>query len=842
MTEAKAQSAKHSSPQEHILGEVARAAKRDARKKSRLQLSPILRWRNKQARQSMEEALSKRRHRERWESQMGIALQQLENSGYQINRPIQNGVATDAVFTQRNKENNMTEAVLGPDHGQHPSSRHGNSTATVASTVDQTSAETKLALYRDAFEENRRIRAMREKNTSNRKREVEEKAAAAVRRQSYPSKKEQFKARRAKKNRRRRTQPDEQVTQEQLDLETARLEKYQVLMDKEPHKALCDKLDSIPPPRKFIRKSNGGLFGDGSAAKVQVTASVGVSVSIRDLSELPDAEPAKKSKSVRWFNSAITGNVFEEKKTYERDLPMPPNTAAAHGLGPSALSMDYNKPAPSHPIPAVNRKGEKSDGRHLPAHLRHPREEEVEETVLSVFGEDTKSSPLKADGFRDQSPAKNPAGAVETEDDIADALKAVADFRFARPKSPEPQAELDELDELEPSNLFSEAEIKVAEEEKAERDRKKAAEEEAALAAAAAAAAKAAAEAKAEAEAKKRQEEQAAIVLLSDDEDEQPAVINIFSSEEEETESTEEVEEGSEYEYEESDEDEEGRLSGTASPLLPEDALEGKQLSSSIISKLSATRSKAVQEAVTKTFEKDKRHLKLVDNISGVTISGHDMSTLLSDHYHGSGAGISGWLNDEIVNGYYKLLTDRANAGAGFDVNDKSNKGPPPYFAFTSAMYSKMKADGVSSVSRWTRRPKLNEGKLLSSTMLFFPVNTGNHWTLLTIRPQLREIEYLDSLDGSSAMPLRIAREWLQMELKDKFDPSEWKDVSGRSAQQNNGKDCGVFACLNGTALIRGFDAPGQSFSANEIPFGRLQMAAILLNGGFGGDLDWVDE
>lgn len=196
------------------------------------------------------------------------------------------------------------------------------------------------------------------------------------------------------------------------------------------------------------------------------------------------------------------------------------------------------------------------------------------------------------------------------------------------------------------------------------------------------------------------------------------------------------------------------------------------------------------------------------------------------------------WLNDDAVDAWFTALCARKAALAGWI---KGSKTPPPFATFASQWYNHCKAGDwdMSRLQRWSRRQQIAGDRLLGVQKIFFPVNTGAHWTLLVISPLERKIQYLDSLGGRGGKwAERTARDWLKAELGKKYQADEWSMdfEEGVSELQTNSSDCGVFACWNGLAA-----AKGRAFGdvkAEFMPDARRAMAAIFLAGGFVGEFD----
>ncbi|GAM90110.1 hypothetical protein ANO11243_081500 [Dothideomycetidae sp. 11243] len=216
-------------------------------------------------------------------------------------------------------------------------------------------------------------------------------------------------------------------------------------------------------------------------------------------------------------------------------------------------------------------------------------------------------------------------------------------------------------------------------------------------------------------------------------------------------------------------------------------------------------------------------------SVEGVELSRKDLARILPGEP---------WLNDEVVNAWYANLCARLNEKEGY-VKGPNNV--PKWVAYSTAWYKNATERGVNSIATWSRRKGIKNDKLLQTERVFFPTNTGAHWTLLAISGKHRTIEYLDSMNTAGYQSRRnidLAKRWLAMELGSKFNEAEWQVLQTSSAQQTNSNDCGVFACLNGWALGKGLEDLSLEFDSGEIPQARRLLAAVLLNGGFTGEFD----
>ncbi|XP_052782238.1 sentrin-specific protease 1-like [Mya arenaria] len=168
------------------------------------------------------------------------------------------------------------------------------------------------------------------------------------------------------------------------------------------------------------------------------------------------------------------------------------------------------------------------------------------------------------------------------------------------------------------------------------------------------------------------------------------------------------------------------------------------------------------------------------------------------------------WLNDEVINFYMNLLMERGEA---------DNK--PSVYAFNTFFYPKVTSSGHSAVRRWTRRVDV-----LGMDYIIIPVHLGMHWCLAIIDFKKKQIRYYDSMGGGDRGCLNVLQQYLCDESKDKkkkdFDLTGWTCVAMKDIpQQQNGSDCGMFACKFAEYVTR--EAP-ISFTQENMPYFRRRM------------------
>jgi hypothetical protein len=232
--------------------------------------------------------------------------------------------------------------------------------------------------------------------------------------------------------------------------------------------------------------------------------------------------------------------------------------------------------------------------------------------------------------------------------------------------------------------------------------------------------------------------------------------------------------------------------------------------------------SDTVAESIDKAMSIANPSRQVATLLDGSGLSKYDLERVVSN----GGRGTSSWLNDNAVNGWFKAIVERKKDEVGYKKNSST---APPFAAMNSAWLDNVQKKGMKSISRWSKRMDVSGAKLLQSERIFFPINSGSHWTLLVISPQDRQISFLDSLGGQGPRYIEHARDWLAMELGDAYLPDEWSEVVGQSSAQGNMDDCGVFTCLNGLASARGREFT--EVNHDRMPLARRMIAGVLLSG-----------
>ncbi|KAL5473172.1 hypothetical protein EMCRGX_G027620 [Ephydatia muelleri] len=195
----------------------------------------------------------------------------------------------------------------------------------------------------------------------------------------------------------------------------------------------------------------------------------------------------------------------------------------------------------------------------------------------------------------------------------------------------------------------------------------------------------------------------------------------------------------------------------------------------------------------------------------------------------------SGWLNDQIINCYLKLIL-------------KSSPSKMRTFAVSTFFYSKLVQGGYRGIRKWLKGAKMN---MLRLNLLLVPIHTGTHWSLAAIFAKKRRIEYYDSLGLKNntcvkRLQMLCAKEecglWKRQQKRYLNEhPCSVKSTSSRIhwklcypkgiPTQDNWSDCGVFVCQFARYLVTGWPSIQFPFSSRHMSLIRRTMQQELRTG-----------
>lgn len=191
------------------------------------------------------------------------------------------------------------------------------------------------------------------------------------------------------------------------------------------------------------------------------------------------------------------------------------------------------------------------------------------------------------------------------------------------------------------------------------------------------------------------------------------------------------------------------------------------------------------------------------------------------------------WLNDEVINFYFKLLQERSEKSPGL-----------PQCWFTNSFFWEKLSGGAAvsnaaysygDVRRWTVRAAID---IFAMDYVVIPMNIGEmHWALSIMDFRTSSFRYMDSM---RCPPCENLEHYLRRYLEDEHVSKKGAPFVGADAwhmapvdpqlpQQDNGFDCGVFTCF-----YADFFSAGQAieFGQFDIPALRARLAARILRAG----------
>ncbi|EIW73147.1 hypothetical protein TREMEDRAFT_26586, partial [Tremella mesenterica DSM 1558] len=183
------------------------------------------------------------------------------------------------------------------------------------------------------------------------------------------------------------------------------------------------------------------------------------------------------------------------------------------------------------------------------------------------------------------------------------------------------------------------------------------------------------------------------------------------------------------------------------------------------------------------------------------------------------------WLNDEIVNFYGNMIMDRTE-----------REGKRKIHYFNSYFYSKLQQGyEKSKLHKWTKK----KVDIFEKDLVLLVINIkGVHWTAAAINFERKRFEFYDSMNNLQRDIYANLREYVDCEHRNKkgtpFDFTGWTNAWNPDApSQDNGSDCGVFACQTIEALARGRDLidDGFEFDASNMPYLRYLMVYEITKG-----------
>ena len=198
---------------------------------------------------------------------------------------------------------------------------------------------------------------------------------------------------------------------------------------------------------------------------------------------------------------------------------------------------------------------------------------------------------------------------------------------------------------------------------------------------------------------------------------------------------------------------------------------------------------------------------RVIKRCEGYVLKGVDIKTLAAERL----------LNDYVIDAYMAMITRRGG-----------QNGLPTVYSFPTYFYPRLAAGGFDIVRNWSRG-----FDIFAVDIIFFPIHTPGHWSLVAVDFKHSSIHYYDSLHVQSRADrsLRLVQGYLYDEYQDKkqipLHTAFFASSPVSTPQQNNRFDCGAFLCQFAERISR---RAKFNFTQNNMPQFREEMAWEILS------------
>lgn len=173
------------------------------------------------------------------------------------------------------------------------------------------------------------------------------------------------------------------------------------------------------------------------------------------------------------------------------------------------------------------------------------------------------------------------------------------------------------------------------------------------------------------------------------------------------------------------------------------------------------------------------------------------------------------WINDKIVEMYMQMVAKRSLTKTFINLHK------PRIYCMSTYFFLNLIMRGYDALQRWTK-----DVDIFSFDVILIPIHLEMHWCVAVVDFRCPGVFYYDSMAGHNMPALSAILNYLKEEhLKRKgmeLDLTNFaKEIVPDCPQQENGADCGIFACKVAEFISR--DVP-VNFSQDDMPYYRKRM------------------
>ena len=194
-----------------------------------------------------------------------------------------------------------------------------------------------------------------------------------------------------------------------------------------------------------------------------------------------------------------------------------------------------------------------------------------------------------------------------------------------------------------------------------------------------------------------------------------------------------------------------------------------------------------------------------ISSAQNINITKHDLYGLTGQN----------WLNDKVIEFYLQMVAARSQSQEYRELK------MPRIHCMSTYFFLNLIMRGYDALERWTK-----DVDIFSYDILLVPIHMDMHWCIAIIDFRSPGVFYYDSMGGHNMPALSAILSYLREEHINKkgteLDLRHFaKEIVSDCPQQQNGSDCGVFACKVAEYLSR---ETSLSFGQEDMAYYRKRM------------------